>query len=161
VTLLRTRPLTFPRPAVSPGQRRLAAWRNGNREAAVSPPLDLARLSAEYGPRTLGKPRPCLGQFVVPRTTDWAIYERVRNQKITTWMEWMQGQGWDWTGARVRVRPIDIPAQLEDGTPDPDSQVMEVTTTFRKRDERVVRVELDPVLLQPTYPAGTRGGHRE
>ncbi len=52
------------------------------------------------------------------------------------------------------MRPSDIPAQLEDGTPDPDEQVMEVSTTFVYRLARVVRVELDPVLLQPTYPAG-------
>jgi hypothetical protein len=135
--------------------RRLEAWRNGSpRVADVSPPLNLERLRARYGPRNLGQPRPCLGQFVVPRTTDWGTYERVRNQKITAWLQWMQGLGWEWTGDRVKVRPIDIPAQFEDGNPDPDSQVMEVTGTFRQRNGRVVRMELDPALLQPTYPAG-------
>ncbi len=155
MTLLRTRPLTFPKPEVSTGVRRLNAWKRGNpRVADVSGPLDLPLLRAKYGPQNIGKPRTCLGQFNVPRTTDRAVYERVRNQKITAWMQWMQGRGWEWTGGRVKVRPSDIPAQLEDGTPDPDEQVMEVGATFVYRLARVVRVELDPVLLAPTYPAG-------
>jgi hypothetical protein len=86
------------------------------------------------------------------------VYERVRNEKIGAWVTWMQGQGWEWTGARVKVRASDIPAQDGDGALLPDEQVMEVTTTFVFRLARVVRVELDPVLLQPTYPAGV---HRE
>ncbi len=157
MTLIRGNPLTFPKPEVSAGVRRLTAWQRGNpRVADVSAPLDLDRLRAKYGPQNIGKPRTCLGQFNVPRTTDWAAYERVRNAKIGAWMTWMQGQGWEWTGGRVKVRPSDIPAQLEDGTPDPDEQVMEVSATFVYRLARVVRVELDPVLLQPTYPAGVR-----
>jgi hypothetical protein len=162
MTLIRANPLTFPKPEVSTGVRRLEAWKRGPpRVADVSPGLNLPLLRAKYGPQNIGKPRPCLGQFNVPRTTDWAVYERARNEKVNAWVQWMRGQGWEWTGGRVLVKPSDIPAQLEDGTPDPDSQVMEVITTFVYRLARVVRVELDPVLLQPTYPAGTRGVNRE
>ncbi len=155
MTLIRGNPLTFPKPEVSAGVRRIDNWLRDTRPAAdVSAPLNLPLLRAKYGPQNIGKPRTCLGQFNVPRTTDWGVYERVRNQKITAWMQWMQGRGWEWTGGRVTVRPSDIPAQREDGTPDPDEQVMEVAATFVYRLARVVRVELDPVLLQPTYPAG-------
>ncbi len=155
MTLIRAVPLYFPPPAASPGVRRLEAWRNGTpREADVAPPLDVARLRRKYGPHTLGRPRLREALFTAPRATDRAVYERARNAAIAAWLDREASEGWDWTGDRIKVRPIDIPAQAEDGTPDPDRQVLKAGTTFRQRNGRVVRVELDPVLLAPTYPAG-------
>ena len=132
--------------------KRIRQWRNdGKREASYHAPLDVARVQRVYGPETGHDAREHSMVFRVPVGISAAQYERLRNERISQWLEIMRKSGWDWvTTTSITVDKFIYPARFEDGFgSDLSRREMKATTTFTHRNPGVVRIDLPPALLEP------------
>lgn len=115
------------------------------------PELDMAQLQAKYGPDRAYWPREHTATFRAPIGARQDQFERIRNDAVRHWLEYMDRDGWDFRSEyRISVYPGVYPAyDLRDRVALLDEREFMAVAFFVKRQPETVRIELDPDDIAP------------